>query len=55
MLTVDIHETDDYISDFWHDYSSDSYLNFVYYSDLQLGKFIEYIQNQVFYKHTQLS
>lgn len=54
MLTVDTHATDGYTSDFCPDYSSDSYLNSVYCSDMQLGEFIEWIQDQDFYEDTTI-
>ena len=54
MLTVDTHATDGYTSDFCPDYSSDPYLNSVYCSDMQLGEFIEWIQDQDFYEDTTI-
>ena len=54
MLTVDTHAADGYTSDFCPNYSSDPYLNAVYCSDMQLGEFIEWIQDQDFYKNTTI-
>lgn len=54
MLTVDTHASDGYTSDFCPDYSSDPYLNSVYCSDMQLGEFIEWIQDQDFYEDTTI-
>ena len=52
MLTVDTHASDGYESDFCPNYSSNPYLNAIYCSDMQLGKFIEWIQEQDFYDNT---
>ena len=52
MLTVDTHASDGYESDFCPNYSSNPYLNAVYCSDMQLGEFIDWIQEQDFYDNT---
>ena len=43
-----------YESDFCPNYSSDPYLNAIYCSDMQLGEFIEWIQEQDFYENTTI-
>ena len=52
MLTVDTHMPEGYESDFCPNYSSNPYLNAIYCSDMQLGEFIEWIQDQDFYDNT---
>ena len=52
MLTVDTHAPNGYESDFCPNYSSKPYLNAIYCSDMQLGEFIEWIQEQDFYDNT---
>ena len=54
MLTVDTHAADGYTSDFCPNYSSDPYLNAIYCSDMQLGEFVEWIQDQDFYENTTI-
>ena len=52
MLTVDTHMPDGFESDFCPNYSSNPYLNAIYCSDMQLGEFVEWIQEQDFYENT---
>ena len=52
MLTVDTHMPEGYESDFCPNYSSNPYLNAIYCSDMQLGEFVEWIQDQDFYDNT---
>lgn len=52
MLTVDTHMPDGFESDFCPNYSSNPYLNAIYCSDMQLGEFVEWIQDQDFYDNT---
>lgn len=52
MLTVDSHMPDGYESSFCPQYSSNPYLNAIYCSDMQLGEFISWIQEQEFYDNT---
>ena len=52
MLTVDTHMPDGFESDFCPNYSSNPYLNAIYCSDMQLGEFVEWTQEQDFYDNT---
>lgn len=52
MLTVDTHAVDGYTSDFCENKYDNPYLNAVACSSTQLGEFVEWIQNQDFYKNT---
>ena len=52
MLTVDTHAVGGYTSDFCENKYDDHYLNSIACSSSQLGEFIEWIQEQDFYKNT---